>query len=157
MNQDYRDFCTICGYYYVGLAQDCKCTGDERGGLVPDLAALANQVLYQDLKRAWKNAWKSIALYFDLSDPLDVGGKYAKTPCAICGKKGEDHTNIGNYKPEGYKTSYMIRIWRRLKMIRTRRWFKAERTMTRWEYWMMGIGSGITASALTTFIHWLGS
>lgn len=145
MNRDYRDFCIICGYYYVGLVPDCKCTGDESGGLAPAYEGL--WTLTKMVMR-WKRAWKSIALYFDLSDPLDVGGKYAKTPCAICGKKGEEHTNIGNYKPEGYKPFYMIRTWR---------WLKAERTITRWEYWMMGIGSGITASALTTFVHWLGS
>jgi len=148
MKQDDRDSCDICGYYYVGLALDCKCTGDERGGLVPDRAVVLCRVVYQDLKHTWQNAWKSIAPYFDLSDSLDVGGKYAKTPCSICGKKGEEHTHIGSYKPEGYKPSYMIRIWR---------WLKAERTITRWQYWMTGIGSGITASALTTFIHWLKS
>jgi hypothetical protein len=152
MNRDYRDFCTICGYYYVGLANDCKCTGDERGGLVSEYEGPLTEMLRNTgrwFKESWRFlTWKSIDLYFDLSDPLDVGGKYAKTPCAICGKKGEEHTNIGNYKPEGYKPFYMIRIWR---------WLKVERTITRWEYWMMGIGSGITASALTTFVHWLGS
>lgn len=139
MKRNDRDYCLMCGHYFVGLAQDCKCTGDGSGGRYPYDEPLTETVM-RCVSRWLKASWQSV--------PLDVGGKYAKTLCAICGKKGEDHTHIGNYKPEGYKPSYMIRIWR---------WFKAERTITRWEYWMIGIGSGITASALTTFIHWLES
>ena len=147
MNRDYRDFCTICGYYFVGLAQDCKCTGDERGGsMVSEYEVNALTKMLRNTDRWFKEFVDG--LFNDFNDPTIVSGKYAKTPCAICGKKGEDHTHIGNYKPEGYKPSYMIRIWR---------WLNIERTITRWQYWMMGIGSGITASALTTFVHWLGS
>ncbi len=104
-----------------------------------------------EMVMGWKRAWKSIAPYFNLNDPLDpttVSGKYAKTPCTICGKKGEEHTHIGNYKPEGYKPFYMIRIWR---------WLKTKRTIREWEYWLACILSGIFASLITNLVHWLGS
>jgi len=38
---------------------------------------------------------------------------------------------------------------------RIRRYLNESRTISRWEYWAMGIGSGTCASAITTFVNWL--
>ena len=86
MKRNERNYCLICGYYYVGLAQDCKCTGDDSGGQHPYDEPLTETLM----------------------------------GCVI-------------------------------------RWLKVERTITRWEYWLMGIGSGTCAAALTNLLHWLGS